>query len=111
MTIDLDRLAHALSDPLRLKVLDLLARGRCEECCSPDNPRVPEGVCACDLAPQLGDISPSRLAYHLRLLRESDLVREEQRGKWVYYTLNRATLKEFACGLLDRWSATDGGCG
>lgn len=103
MKTDLHRLAHALSDPLRLRILDLLAQGRCDECCSPDNPRVPEGVCACDLAPQLGTISPSRLAYHLRLLREAGLVQEEQRGRWVYYTLDRDTLASFAQSLLARW--------
>ncbi|HEY3315075.1 MAG TPA: hypothetical protein VGL40_07325 [Bacillota bacterium] len=61
----MEKLAHALSDPLRLKVLDLVAAGRAQGCCSPDNPEMPDGVCACDVEDKLR-LAPSKLAYHIK---------------------------------------------
>jgi len=102
--VPLDRLAHVLGDPMRLRILDLLARGRrAEPCCSPRNPEAPRAVCACDLRPGLGDIAPSKLAYHLKELREAGLVTEERKGKWVYYTLDQAALEAFSRRLLRRY--------
>lgn len=106
---DLARTAHALSDPLRIRILALLAQVRCDECCSPANPDVPNGICACDLAPQLDGIAPSKLAYHLKLLRETDLIIEQPRGKWVYYTLNTTTVEAFALRLMERFAPPRGG--
>lgn len=114
----LDRLAHVLGDPMRLQILDLLARGRrAEPCCSPRHPDRPRAVCACDLRPAFGDIAPSKLAYHLKELREAGLVTEERKGKWVYYSLDEAALEGFARRLLRRYvgpragaAAADGAC-
>lgn len=102
---DIDAIAHALSDPRRAQILDLLAQERCGECCSPENPDVPTALCACDLAPALGNIAPSKLAYHLKQLRQAGLIDEQQRGKWVYYTLRRAALEEYARAVSERWGA------
>jgi len=89
---------------MRLQILDLLAKGRrAEPCCSPRHPGRPRAVCACDLRPALGDVVPSRLAYHLRELREAGLVTEQRKGKWVYYTLDEATLERFTRRLLRRY--------
>lgn len=108
--VPLDRLAHVLGDPMRLRILDLLARGRrAEPCCSPRNPEKPRAVCACDLRPALDGIAPSKLAYHLKELRESGLVTEERRGKWVYYTLNGSTLEAFAARLVRRYVGAPAG--
>ena len=103
----LDRVAHALSDPIRLRVLDLLSAehdqsGRC----SPTNPELPGATCACDLRPALPGMTPSKLAYHLRLLREVGLLKETRRGKWVYYTLNREALAEFTAALASRFGVS-----
>ncbi|MEG3437725.1 metalloregulator ArsR/SmtB family transcription factor [Pannus brasiliensis CCIBt3594] len=67
---------HALSDPLRLKILDLL-RDR--------------ELCVCDLRDRL-DIAQSKLSFHLKTLKEANLVRSRQEGRWIYYSLN---LKQF----------------
>ena len=99
----LDRIAHALSDPLRLRVLDLLRSGRPDAPCSPLNPGTPGAVCACDLRPALQGMAPSKLAYHLKELRQAGLLREEQRGKWVYYTLDREALTDFQQRLAARY--------
>jgi ArsR family transcriptional regulator, arsenate/arsenite/antimonite-responsive transcriptional repressor len=63
---------HALSDPLRIQVLDLL-RDR--------------ELCVCDLCEAL-DVSQSKLSFHLKTLKEAQLVRARQEGRWIYYSLN-----------------------
>jgi ArsR family transcriptional regulator len=88
-------IALALSDPLRLRILDLLYAGRNERCHSPGNPDLPQALCALDLQRQIGDIAPSKLAYHLKELREVGLIHERKNGKYVYYQLNQACIKQF----------------
>jgi ArsR family transcriptional regulator, arsenate/arsenite/antimonite-responsive transcriptional repressor len=103
----LDRVAHALSDPIRLRVLDLLSAEQNQTArCSPTNPELPGATCACDLRPALPGMTPSKLAYHLRLLREVGLLEEIRRGKWVYYTLNREALAEFTTALASRFGGS-----
>ncbi len=63
---------HALSDPLRVQVLELL---RSQE------------LCVCDLCECLGTAS-SKLSFHLKILKEAGLVRARQEGRWIYYSLN-----------------------
>ncbi|BAU14791.1 ArsR family transcriptional regulator [Leptolyngbya sp. NIES-3755] len=65
---------HALSDPLRIRVLDLL-RDR--------------ELCVCDLCEVL-DVSQSKLSFHLKTLKEAKLVRFRQEGRWLYYSLDLA---------------------
>ena len=65
-------LFQALADPYRVRVIELL-RDR--------------ELCACDLAEQLG-ISPSKLSFHLKTLKEAGFVRGKQEGRWIYYRLN-----------------------
>lgn len=99
-TADVTRLAQiarALSDPIRLKMLGVLARGR--ECCElPDictrnvpGSGTPAGICVCEFQEQFG-LGQSRTSYHLRVLKEAGLVTEETRGKWTFYELDRETL-------------------
>ncbi|KYC42637.1 transcriptional regulator [Scytonema hofmannii PCC 7110] len=63
---------HALSDPLRINVVELL---RDKE------------LCVCDLCDTLG-VTQSKLSFHLKNLREAGLVRSRQEGRWIYYSLN-----------------------
>lgn len=98
----LDRIALALSDPIRLQVLDLLAAGRDQVCCSPNNPEAPTAVCACDIEPNLV-VAPSRLSYHMKVLREAGLITEQKKGRWVYYSLNREALLDFMQVLTQRY--------
>ena len=100
---ELVTIAAALGDPLRLKVLDLLAAGRSRPCCSPQHPDAPIWVCACDLAAEMGGLAHSKLAYHLGQLRSAGLVREQRRGKWVYYAINQDAMATFAQSLFRRW--------
>ncbi len=63
---------HALSDPLRIQVLELL---RSQE------------LCVCELCERLG-VTQSKLSFHLKTLKEAGLVRARQEGRWIYYSLN-----------------------
>ncbi|WP_193198092.1 ArsR/SmtB family transcription factor [Nostoc sp. MG11] len=63
---------HALSDPLRISVLELLRK---------------QELCVCDLCDALG-VSQSKLSFHLKTLKEAGLVHTRQEGRWIYYSLN-----------------------
>ena len=72
-TIEIASSFHALSEPLRVQVLELL---RTQE------------LCVCDLCERLGIAQSSKLSFHLKTLREAGLVRSRQEGRWIYYSLN-----------------------
>jgi ArsR family transcriptional regulator len=97
-----DKVALALSDPIRLQILDLLAVGRDQTCCSPENPDAPIALCSCDILSVL-DLAPSRLSYHMKELREAGLITEQKRGRWVYFSLNRSAVADFTKSLYDRF--------
>lgn len=92
----LAKIGKALSDPIRLKMLGMLAQGRacCElpDICTRNVPGagIPAGICVCELQEQFG-LGQSRTSYHLRVLKEAGLITEEQRGKWSFYALDRTT--------------------
>ncbi|MEG4286778.1 metalloregulator ArsR/SmtB family transcription factor [Microcoleus sp. A006_D1] len=65
---------HALSDPLRIQILELLRE---------------QELCVCDLCDRLG-VPQSKLSFHLKTLKEAALVRSRQEGRWIYYSLNLA---------------------
>ena len=89
----LTRVAKALSDPIRLGMLDVMAQGRA--CCDLPEPSErgvpgaadPAGICVCDFQEHFG-LAQSKVSYHLRVLREAGLVREESRGKWSFYAID-----------------------
>jgi ArsR family transcriptional regulator len=68
----------ALSDPIRLQVLDLLRE---------------QEMCVCDLCNQI-DVAQSKLSFHLKTLKSAGLVRSRQEGRWIYYSLNLPQLVE-----------------
>jgi ArsR family transcriptional regulator len=62
----------ALSDPIRLRLLSMIASHDGGE------------ACVCDLTPAF-DVSEPTISHHLKVLRESGLVTSERRASWVYY--------------------------
>ena len=82
------RLFHALSDGTRLSVIQRLRLGE---------------RCVCDLTDAL-DAAQSRLSFHLKVLKDADLVTDRREGRWMYYTLNPETLNEMA-ELIDALAA------
>jgi ArsR family transcriptional regulator len=63
---------HALAEPLRIQVLELLRERE---------------ICVCELCEYLG-VAQSKLSFHLKILKEAELVRTRQEGRWIYYSLN-----------------------
>jgi ArsR family transcriptional regulator len=90
----LARVAKALSDPVRLEMLDIMAQGR--SCCELPDPisrgvpgaQEPHGICVCELQEQFG-LAQSKVSYHLRVLKDAGLMNIETRGKWSFYTIDR----------------------
>jgi ArsR family transcriptional regulator len=92
-------LGRALSDPIRVRMLAMMAEGR--SCCDLPDLGVPvaesdEGICVCEFEDVFG-MGQSKASYHVRKLKDAGLVREEKRGRWSFYSLDR----EAAEGLLD----------
>lgn len=71
---DADELADgfkALADPVRLRLLSLIAAA-------------PGGTCACDLVGPLARAQPT-VSHHLKVLHDAGLVERERRGPWIWY--------------------------
>jgi ArsR family transcriptional regulator, arsenate/arsenite/antimonite-responsive transcriptional repressor len=62
----------AMGDPVRLRLLSLIASHEGGE------------ACVCDLTGEF-DVSQPTISHHLRVLREAGLIDSERRGTWVYY--------------------------
>jgi ArsR family transcriptional regulator len=69
---ELAALFKAVADPVRLRLLSMIA-------CHPGGES-----CVCDLTPAFDMTAPS-ISYHLKILREAGLITSERRGTWVYY--------------------------
>jgi ArsR family transcriptional regulator len=62
----------ALGDPVRLRLLSLIAARGGQE------------VCVCELTSAF-DLTQPTISHHLKVLREAGLITGERRGTWVYY--------------------------
>jgi ArsR family transcriptional regulator len=83
---ELARLFKALADPVRLRLLSLIASHDGGE------------ACVCELTGAFGVTAPT-ISHHLKVLREAGLIASERRGTWVYYWALPPTLERLA-GLL-----------
>ena len=97
-------LGHALSDPIRVRMLSMMADGR--SCCDFSDSGVPaeegeEGICVCEFKEHFS-MGQSKVSYHLKKLKDAGLVREERRGKWAFYSLNREVAGELLGEAADR---------
>lgn len=77
--------AKALSEPLRVRILDVLRRSE-------------EPVCQCELIALYG-IKQSLLSHHMKKLVDAGLVSVERRHKWAYYSVPTDALKELSAWL------------
>ncbi len=80
----------ALSDPLRIRIVELL---RSQE------------LCVCELCDEL-DTSQSKLSFHLKNLKDANLVIARQQGRWMYYRLNVSQFAELESYLADYKNAS-----
>jgi ArsR family transcriptional regulator len=62
----------ALADPIRLRLLNLIAAADADE------------VCACALVEPSGRSQPT-VSHHMKILVDAGLVSREKRGLWVWY--------------------------
>jgi ArsR family transcriptional regulator len=81
---DFDILAH----PIRIHLLDLLARHGGK-------------VCVCDLEASLPVKQPT-VSHHLKLLRQAGLIDWEKRGLWSYYFINADAVRALRTRIVDR---------
>ncbi|MEC3915444.1 metalloregulator ArsR/SmtB family transcription factor [Nocardia sp. CDC160] len=77
----------ALGDPVRLRLVSLIAAARGEE------------VCVCELTPAF-DLSQPTISHHLKVLREAGLLTSERRGTWVYYRIVPEALQRLSDVLI-----------
>jgi ArsR family transcriptional regulator len=92
--VDLARSFKALGDPVRLRVLSLIAA------------RAGGEVCVCEITDAF-DLTGPTISHHLRVLREAGLVGSQRRGTWVYYWIIPAKLASLS-QLLDPTTLADG---
>lgn len=71
-SLELSRVFKAMGDPVRLRLLSLIASHEGGE------------ACVCDLA-DVFDLTGPTISHHLKVLREAGLITGERRGTWVYY--------------------------
>ena len=85
---DLAELLKALADPVRLRLVSIIATAEAGE------------VCACDL-PTLVDRSQPTVSHHLSLLVKAGVLEREQRGKWAWFRLRRERLAALGDALVN----------
>lgn len=79
----------ALADPVRLRLLSLIAAHRDGE------------ACVCHLTAPVGLTQPT-VSHHLKLLHEAGLLEREKRGAWVYYRVVPERLEALRAALTTR---------
>jgi ArsR family transcriptional regulator len=82
-------LLKALADPVRLRLLSLVASREGGE------------ACICDLNDAF-DLSQPTISHHMKVLHEAGLVDRDKRGVWVYYRVQPQALASLAALRLPR---------
>ena len=76
----------ALGDPVRLRLVSMVASSPGGE------------ACVCDLLPAF-ELSQPTVSHHLKVLREAGLLTCQRRGSWVHYRVVPAALAQLAAAL------------
>ncbi|GAA4231419.1 metalloregulator ArsR/SmtB family transcription factor [Streptosporangium album] len=80
------RVFKALGDPVRLRILSIVASHAGGE------------VCVCDITGAF-EVSQPTISHHLKVLKEVGLLVSERRASWVYYRLAPEALSELSALL------------
>lgn len=83
--LQLGAVLHALSDPVRLRIVAELARGECECTCGSFELPVTKSTCT----------------HHFKVLREAGVIKQRQQGTTRLNKLRRADLESRFPGLLE----------
>lgn len=93
-------LGRALSDPIRVRMLGMMAEAASSGrgCCGLPDLGVPagegeEGICVCEFQDRFS-MGQSKISYHVRKLKDAGLILEEKRGKWAFYSLDRGAVRD-----------------
>lgn len=73
------KVLKALSDPKRLRIIDMLSCGE---------------LCACKILEKFPITQPT-LSHDMKVLMDAGLVNARPEGKWIYYSLNDQRLQAF----------------
>ncbi|MEV4049893.1 metalloregulator ArsR/SmtB family transcription factor [Amycolatopsis sp. NPDC049688] len=84
--VELSHLFKAMADPVRLRLLSLIASHDGGE------------ACVCDLTDAF-DLTGPTISHHLKVLRESGLITGDRRGTWVYYRVHPEVLARLSAVL------------
>ena len=85
-------LLKALADPVRLRLVSLIAASAGGE------------ACVCDLNDAF-DLTQATISHHLKVLHSAGLLDRDKRGVWVYYTV-RPTALDAVANLFDTTGRT-----
>jgi ArsR family transcriptional regulator len=86
-SVELARVFKALGDPVRLRLLSLIASHAGGE------------ACVCDLTDAF-DLTGPTISHHLKVLREAGIIDGERRGTWIYYRVLPTTLQMLSSVLM-----------
>ncbi|HEV7453036.1 MAG TPA: metalloregulator ArsR/SmtB family transcription factor [Pseudonocardiaceae bacterium] len=84
---ELSRRFKALGDPVRLRLLSLIASHEGGE------------ACVCELTVGF-EVSGPTISHHLKVLRETGLIEGDRRGTWIYYRVLPEALRALSEALL-----------
>ncbi|MER7083038.1 ArsR family transcriptional regulator [Saccharopolyspora antimicrobica] len=90
---ELAKAFKAIGDPVRLRLLSLIASHAGGE------------ACVCDLTGAF-ELSGPTISHHLKVLREAGLITGDRRGTWIYYQARPEALKLLAESLLPAQAVT-----
>lgn len=84
--VELAAMLKALSDPVRLRLLSVIASHTGGE------------ACVCDVSVGI-EVSQPTVSHHLKVLRTAGLLDSERRGSWVYYRVIPEALQQLSVVL------------
>ncbi|MGH3937476.1 MAG: metalloregulator ArsR/SmtB family transcription factor [Pseudonocardiaceae bacterium] len=93
---ELARVFKAIADPVRLRLLSLIASHAGGE------------ACVCDLTGAFALTGPT-ISHHLKVLREAGLIAGERRGTWIYYRVQPEALQRLSDVLVPGSAGTAAG--
>ncbi|QAA32769.1 ArsR/SmtB family transcription factor [Clostridium manihotivorum] len=79
------KIIKAISDPNRLKIIDILSCGE---------------KCACDILEHF-DFTQPTLSHHMKVLMDCGLVNCRKEGLWSYYSLNSSNCNKLIIFLMN----------
>jgi ArsR family transcriptional regulator, arsenate/arsenite/antimonite-responsive transcriptional repressor len=85
--VELARLFKAMGDPVRLRLLSLIASHEGGE------------ACVCDVT-GVFELTGPTISHHLKVLREAGLISGQRRGTWVYYRVHPEALDRLSAVLV-----------